>query len=140
MTIEEKIKEISSRACPDMSFVFGTMYEIDRKTDFTSPPFIWAVFPEVGSLDVHRGRFKERLRLLIGFCDLVHRDAESDDNMACYRRMVERAKEWIRHYNADGFFEPIDGRVETNLFAEVNAANVTGLFLDINVIEAVGSC
>ena len=140
MTIEEKLKEVVTVGMPDMAYVLGTLTEIDEKLDLLRPPFVWVVFPELGTLTYRMGRWKESFRALVGFFDLTGRDADGEDNMATYRRMVGRAKEFIEAYNASGFFEPIEGDIQTAIHAEVGAANVTGLMIDLVIKERRSVC
>lgn len=140
MNIETRLREIAARALPGMSYVFGTLTEIDEKVDKIRPPFVWVVFPELGRLTYRRGRFWETIRVLVGFYDLVRRDADGEDNIAVYRRMVECAKAFIKAYNEDGYFEPLEGDIETTIHAEVGAENATGFWIDIHVSERDGRC
>lgn len=140
MNIEEKLKEIAEKYLPDMTLVMGDMTEIDAKIDLGYAPFMLVVFPEVGTLRYVRGRFREGVRALVGFFDLVDRDANADDNFAAYRRMVEKAKDFLRAYNADGYFAPVDGIINTNIITERMASALSGLFLDMEITEAVGRC
>lgn len=140
MNIETKIREIAEKYVPDMTLVMGSLLEIDTKIDLHMPPFCVVVFPEMGTLRYHRGRFKEGIRMLIGFFDVADRDASAEDNFEVYRRMMEKAKDFIRGYNADGYFEPIEGTVEIRLYTEMMASNLTGLFLDVEVRELTGNC
>ena len=140
MSIEERLKEVVKTALPEMAYVLGTLTEIDEKLDVMEPPFVWVVFPDVGMLTYRRGKFWESFRVLVGFFDLTRRDADGEDNMAVYRRMVGKAKAFIRAYNESGHFEPLDGDIETTIRAEVGAANTTGLWIGINVQERDGRC
>lgn len=140
MNIEEKLREIAERVLPDMSYVLGTLTEIDEKLDLMQPPFVWVVFPEVGTLTYRRGRWWESFRALVGFFDLTRRDADGEDNMAVYRRMVDKAKTFIQAYNESGYFEPIEGDIQTFIHAEVGAGYVTGLMIDISIRERDGRC
>ena len=140
MTIEQKLREIAVGSMPEMSYVFGTLTEIDEKLDKLQPPFMWVVFPEVGTLTYRYGRWKESFRALVGFFDLTRRDADGEDNIATYRRMLEKAKEFIVAYNASGFFEPVEGDIQTAIHAEVGAANVSGLMIDITIKERISAC
>lgn len=138
--IETKLREVTSAALPDVEFVLGTLMEIDEKLDLIKPPFVWCVFPEQGVLSYRRGKWWESVRMLVGFFDLTRRDADGDDNMAVYRRMVEMAKTWVVAYNESGYFEPLEGDIEMTIRAEVGAANVTGLWVDVNVKQRDGRC
>jgi hypothetical protein len=60
--------------------------------------------------------------------------------MAAYRRMVDKAKRFIEAYNASGFFEPIEGDIQTFIHSEVGAANVTGLMIDLVIKERRSVC
>lgn len=140
MNIETKLREISEKALPDMSYVLGTLTEIDEKLDLMTPPFVWVVFPDMGTLTYRMGRWWESFRALVGFFDLTRRDADGEDNMMVYRRMVGKAKEWIKAYNESGYFEEIEGDIETAIHAEVGAGNVTGLMIDLVIRERDGRC
>lgn len=140
MTIEERLREVVAEGLPDMAYVLGTLTEIDERLDLLRPPFVWVVFPETGVLTYRLGRWKESVRALVGFVDLTRRDADGDDNMAAYRRMVDKAKRFIEAYNASGFFEPIEGDIQTFIHSEVGAANVTGLMIDLIIKERRSVC
>lgn len=140
MSIEEKLREIAAASVPELAWVFGTMTEIDAKIDLIKPPFIWCVFPDVGVINVHNGRFKEGIRVLVGFYDRVIIDAQGENNMRAYRRMAEKAKRFISQYNNSGYFEPLDGNIETTIHAEIGADNFTGLMLDITAVERDRKC
>ena len=46
----------------------------------------------------------------------------------------------IEAYNASGFFEPIEGDIQTFIHSEVGAANVTGLMIDLVIKERRSVC
>lgn len=140
MNIETRLKEIAEEALPDMAYCFGSLMEIDEKLDLLQPPFMWVVFPELGTLTYRRGKFWESFRALVGFYDLVERDADGEDNITVYRKMVDAAKRFIKAYNESGYFEPLDGDIPTSIHTEVGAGNVTGLFIDINIEQRDGVC
>lgn len=139
MSIEEKLREIAETYLPEMSYTLGTMTEIDMQLDLKEPPFMWVVFPQRGGISYVRGRMKERLRALVGFFDLVNRDASGEDNMAVYRRMNEKARTFLEAVNTCGYFAPVED-VEMDIYTEVGAANVTGLILDVEFREMQGRC
>lgn len=139
-SIESKLKEIVKKALPEMQFLFGSAMEIDAKMDVTKPPYVFVTFPEVGTLTYRRGRFWESLKVLVGFFDVVQRDAQGEDNIAVYGRMIEAAKTFVRAYNEDGYYEPLDGDMETTLYTEYGAPNVTGCYIKIDVTERDGRC
>lgn len=140
MKIEEALKEIAASALPEMSFCLGTMTEIDEKLDLLKPPFMWVVFPTSGAFIVRHGMLKERLRALVGFFDLVERDADGEDNMAVYRRMAGKAATFIDAVNHNRHLAPLDTTIPMTIHSEVGAANVTGLILEVEFTEAVGEC
>lgn len=139
-SIESKLKEIAKKALPEMQFVFGSLMEIDAKLDLLKPPYMYVVYPDVGTLTYRRGRFWESLNVLVGFFDAVQRDAQGEDNIAVYGRMIEAAKAFIRAYNEDGYFEPLEGDIKTTLLTEVGAVYVSGCYIDIVVSERDGRC
>lgn len=140
MNIEEAIKEVAARALPEMAFCLGTMNEIDEQLDLLEPPFMWVVFPRNGAVVVHRGRYIERLTALVGFFDLTHRDADGEDNIAVYRRMMGKALAFVDAVNKSGYFRPLTGDIPMQIMAEVGAANVTGLMLEMEFQEMTGVC
>lgn len=139
MNIETKLQEIAAEYFPEMSYTLGSMTEIDEQLDRKEPPFLWVVFPATGGITYTNGRVKERLRALVGFFDLVERDANGEDNMTVYRTMAAKAETFINVVNTCGYFEPLTD-IPTNIYTEVGAANVTGLILDIELKERTGRC
>lgn len=139
MTIEEKLKELAEKVLPDFSYTLGSMTEIDMQLDLQQPPFMWVVIPATGALSYNQGRVKERLRTLIGFFDLVNRDASGEDNMAVYRRMSGAAQKYLDALNTCGYFAEV-AEVALNIYTEIGAANVTGCIMDVELAELTGRC
>lgn len=139
MNIEDKLKELAEKVLPEMSYTLGSMTEIDAQLDLQEPPFMWVVFPSTGALLYANGRVKERLRTLIGFFDLVRRDANGEDNMAVYRRMCGAARQYLDAINTCGYFAEV-AEVALNIYTEIGAANVTGCIMDVELSELTGHC
>lgn len=139
MSIEEGIKAIAEGKFSKYGFVLDDAAGIDTKVDMVDLPAIAVYLVEDGSLTFKNGKVKDSCLVFMAFIDKVDRDADGMDNVAVYQRMKEVAKRFIKAVNESGFFEPVDVASYQGVY-EMMSSNVSGVLLQCQLKEAVGSC
>ena len=139
MTIDERIRNIASETFPEWTFVFDDWYKADKTIGKVQLPVMLELLPVAGAITLRNGMVRNQQTCAIAFLDRVTRDAQGDDQSEVYNRMVTAAEKFVRALNASGAFEPVEN-VTYYVIYEQTATIVTGVYLDLTLVETIGRC
>lgn len=139
MTTDERIREIVSNTFPDWTFVFDDWFGADKAISKVALPVIIELLPFNGQLTLRNGMMRNAQTCSVAFLDKVTRDGNGTDQSEVYNRMVVAAEDFVRAINASGYFEPIES-VNYYVIYEQTSTIVTGVYVDLTLIEIVGRC
>lgn len=139
MSIDEKIREVASRALPSWTYVFDDWYGADKSITKVDLPVVVEILPAGGMLAERNGMIRNAQNCAIAFLDKVRRDGKGKDQSEVYNRMLRAAEAFIHELNASGYFQPVEN-VQYYTIYEDTATIVTGVFIDIQLVELVGRC
>ena len=139
MSIDEKIREVASRALPSWTYVFDDWYGADKSITKVDLPVVLNILPVAGTLAERNGMIRNAQSCATAFLDKVRRDGTGGDQSEVYNRMLRAAEAFIHELNASGYFQPVEN-VQYYVIYEQTATIVTGVYLDITLTELVGRC
>lgn len=140
MSVEKKLKQIADGHFTGWSWVFDDWKGVDRALAKADVPAIVCIMPTGGTMTFRRGRVWDSPNCLLAFVDKVARDADGESNEEVYTRMKHEAMRFVGAMNKSGLFDPIDGDVVYDTFAEGTANILTGVMLSMVVKEVESLC
>ena len=139
MTIDEKVREIADNVFPDWTFVFDDWYGADKTVSKVALPAIIELLPYSGNIAERNGMMRNSQNCSVAFLDRVTKDGDGGDQSEVYNRMEQAAEEFLRALNASGYFEPITDVLYYVIYEQMSTI-VTGVYLDLTLVESKGRC
>ena len=139
MSIDEKIREVAGNVLPEWTYIFDDWYGADRTIGKVQLPVVMEILPVGGMLTERNGMIRNAQNCAIAFLDKVIKDGDGNNQSEVYNRMLQAAETFIRGLNESGYFQPIQN-VQYYVIYEQTATIVTGVYLDLSLVEKVGRC
>ena len=135
----DALTEIATTALSGYSVLFGSWDDVDRLLDRAEYPAVLNILSVSGGGTYRNGRVYDYQDMLIAFVDRVPRDASGEDNFSATERMRSALKKFVKAFNKDGRFLPVDQYYYTTIYE--SGANIhSGCLLEIRLTDAVGEC
>lgn len=139
MTIDEKIHAVANEVLPEWSYIFDDWYAADRDVSKHGLPAVIALLAFNGQVQVRNGQTRVAQNCSIAFIDKVSRDAKGEEKSEAYNRMLTAANQFVAALNKSGYFAPLDVVEYTVIYDQLSSI-VTGVYIDITLVEVVGRC
>ncbi len=139
MSIDEKIREVAGNVLPEWTYVFDDWYGADKTIAKVQLPVCMEILPVGGMLAERNGMIRNAQNCAIAFLDKVIKDGDGDNQSEVYNRMLLAAERFIKGLNESGYFQPVEN-VQYYVIYEQTATILTGVYLDLSLVEIVGRC
>jgi len=136
--VKDKVKEIvESMGLP---FQYNDWTRVNVEVDFTKLPLCVFVLPVSGQLYNKHLNIHDWPNCLIAFLDLAEMDFDGEENENTVDRMKKKAFEFVSAVNNSNAFEPLPDIIPYSVVYDYLDDNLTGIVLDVQLKERVGSC
>jgi len=137
-TVEGKVRSIVASLGEDVDYQFCNWAQANVALDSVSKPTIVYVLPPSGNLDFRRTQVKDRPETQLAFVCTTDFDFDGTENDGIIEAMKRLAVRFVKAYNNSGLFEQIEGYVPYQVLYDHLDANVTGIILNLTLIEEDG--
>lgn len=136
MSIIDKLKA-SVETSTGLPFVYGAQGDINRALDVTDMPCVFAYLADQSAVTDENGIIRERMTMLLFFCDLTQFDFESLENERILDNCKKRAFKWLASMRIPDTLRLVSVNGTSRVYEEFDAI-VTAFAVNVTFDEVDG--